>query len=50
MDIESYFTLFESILASKSNPLLAVEELYVLKQGSMILKSFMLISQNSQKI
>ena len=25
--IESYFTLFESLLAPKSNPLLAVEEL-----------------------
>ena len=26
--VESYFTLFESLLAAKSNPLLAVEELY----------------------
>ena len=33
--IESYFTLFESLLAPKSNPLLAVEELYFAKQGSM---------------
>ena len=33
--IESYFTLFESLLASKSNPLLAVEELHFVKQGSM---------------
>ena len=33
--IESYFTLFESLLASKSNPLLAVEELRFAKQGSM---------------
>ena len=33
--IESYFTLFESLLALKSNPLLAVEELHFTKQGSM---------------
>ena len=33
--IESYFTLFESLLASKSNPLLAVEELHFAKQGSI---------------
>ena len=33
--IESYFTLFESLLAPKSNPLLAVEELHLAKQGSM---------------
>ena len=33
--IESYFTLFESMLAPKSNPLLAVEELHFVKQGSM---------------
>ena len=33
--IESYFTLFEFLLAPKSNPLLAVEELYFAKQGSM---------------
>ena len=32
---ESYFTLFESLLAPKSNPLLAVEELCFTKQGSM---------------
>ena len=32
---ESYFTLFESLLAPKSNPLLAVEELLFAKQGSM---------------
>ena len=32
--IESYFTLFESLLAPKSNPLLAVE-LRFTKQGSM---------------
>ena len=33
--IESYFTLFELLLAAKSNPLLAVEDLHVTKQGSM---------------
>ena len=33
--IESYFTLFELFLAPKSNPLLAVEELHFVKQGSM---------------
>ena len=38
--IESYFTLCENILTPRSNPLLAVEELHLAKQGSMILKSF----------
>ena len=33
--IESYFTLFELLLAPRSNPLLAVEDLYLAKQGSM---------------
>ena len=33
--IESYFTLLELLLAPKSNPLLAVEELNFTKQGSM---------------
>ena len=33
--IESYFILFESLLAPRSNPLLAVEELRFAKQGSM---------------
>ena len=33
--IESYFTLFELLLAPKSNPLLVVEELHFAKQGSM---------------
>ena len=33
--IESYFTLFESLLAPKSNLLLAVEELCFAKQGSI---------------
>ena len=33
--IESYFALFELLLVSKSNPLLAVEELHFAKQGSM---------------
>ena len=34
-NIESYFTLFELLLAPKSNPLLAVEELHFAKQDSM---------------
>ena len=33
--LESYFTLFELLLAPNSNPLLAVEELHITKQGSM---------------
>ena len=33
--IESYFTSFELLLAPKSNPLLAVEELHFSKQGYM---------------
>ena len=33
--IESYFTLIESLLTPKSNPLLAVEELHFTKQSSM---------------
>ena len=33
--IESYFTLFELTLTPRSNPLLAVEDLYLAKQGSM---------------
>ena len=33
--IKSYFTLFELLLAPKSNPLLAVEDLHFIKQGSM---------------
>ena len=33
--IESYFTLSELALTPRSNPLLAVEDLYVAKQGSM---------------
>ena len=33
--LESYFTLFELVLSPKSNPLLAVEESYFAKQGSM---------------
>ena len=33
--IESYFILFESLLASKSNSLLVVKELHFAKQGSM---------------
>ena len=37
---ESYFTLFESLLAPKSNPLLAVEELHFAKQGSITCGEF----------
>ena len=33
--IESYFTLCELVLTPRSNPLLAVEDLYLTKQGSM---------------
>ena len=33
--IESYFTLYELLLAPKSNPLLAVGDLHFTKQGSM---------------
>ena len=32
--VESYFTLFELLLAPRSNPLLAVEDLHFTKQGS----------------
>ena len=38
--IESYFTLFKSLLAPKSNPLLAVEELHFTKKGSMTSREF----------
>ena len=38
--IESYFTLFEHLLAPKSNPLLAIEELHFAKQGSMTFGEF----------
>ena len=38
--IESYFTLFELLLALKSNPLLAVEELHFVKQDSMTSAEF----------
>ena len=38
--IESYFTLFELALTPRSNPLLAVEDLYLAKQGSMTSAEF----------
>ena len=38
--IESYFTLFELLLAPRSNPLLAVEDLHFAKQGSMMSGEF----------
>ena len=38
--IESYFSLVESILTPRSNPLLATEELHLAKQGSMTSEEF----------
>ena len=38
--IESYFSLVESILTPRSNPLLAMEELHLAKQGSMTSEEF----------
>ena len=38
--IESYFTLCENIMTPRSNPLLAVEELHLAKQGSMTSEEF----------
>ena len=38
--VESYFTLCENILTPRSNPLLAVEELHLAKQGSMTSEEF----------
>ena len=38
--VESYFTLVENILTSRSNPLLAVEELHLAKQGPMTSEEF----------
>ena len=37
---ESYFTMVESVLSLKSNPLLAIEELHHLKQNSMTSSEF----------
>ena len=37
---ESYFTLCENILTPRSNPLLAVEDLHLAKQGSMTSEEF----------
>ena len=48
--IESYFTLFELSLAPRSNPLLAVEDLYLAKQGSMTSGEFHSHIVNSQKM
>lgn len=39
-NLKSYFTLFALLLATKSNPLLAAEELYNLKQNSMTTGEF----------
>ena len=38
--VESYFTLCENILTPRSNPLLAVEELHLAKQGSTTSEEF----------
>ena len=38
--VESYFSLVENILTPRSNPLLAMEELHVTKQGSMTSQDF----------
>ena len=38
--VKSYFSLVESILTPRSNPLLAVEELHLAKQGSMTSEEF----------
>ena len=38
--IETYFSLVENILTPRSNPLLAVEELHLAKQGSMTSEEF----------
>ena len=38
--VESYFSLVESILTPRSNPLLVVEELHLAKQGSMTSEEF----------
>ena len=38
--IESYFSLVENILIPRSNPLLAMEELHLAKQGSMTSEEF----------
>ena len=38
--VDSYFSLVENILTPRSNPLLAVEELHIAKQGSMTSEEF----------
>ena len=38
--VESYFALVENILTPRSNPLLAMEELHLAKQGSMTSEEF----------
>ena len=42
--VENYFSLVENILTPRSNPLLAVEELHVAKQGSMIWNKLLLLT------
>ena len=48
--IESYFTLCELIMTPRSNPLLAVEDLYLTKQGSMTSGEFHSHTQNCRKM
>ena len=38
--LESYFTLFDKMLAPRSNPLLAVKDLHCLKENSMTVREF----------
>ena len=49
--IESYFSLCELVLTPRSNPLLAVEDLYLAKQGSMTSGEFHFShTQNCEKM
>ena len=49
--IESYFSLCELVLTPRSNPLLAVEDLYLAKQGSMTSGEFSFShTQNCEKM
>ena len=48
--IESYFSLCELVLTPRSNPLLAVEDLYLAKQGSMTSGEFHSHTQNCEKM
>ena len=48
--VESYFTLCESILTPRSNPLLALEDLHLTKQGSMTSEVSLSYTTNSKKM